>query len=209
MTLAAPPLTSIFDLNSLTERAVDIVLLPSIAERAAIAEWLEANAVERMEARIRIEKKSPELYAYDASFDADVVQACVVTLEPVRARLKGEFHRRLRVPRNLHPGRRARTPELATKAIEIAYGEDEEAELLESTKFDIAAPILEELILALDPYPRAPGAALPMPETPKAPVQSPFAVLKGLKDVDPTAPNKAKDVANRPSGDQNRGKSKG
>ena len=55
-------------------------------------------------------------------------------------------------------------------------------EEIESLHYDLAGPLLEEFVLALDPYPRAPGGGISAP--PKAAddrPESPFAVLKGLK----------------------------
>jgi hypothetical protein len=40
---------------------------------------------------------------------------------------------------------------------------------------------MEEFLLAIDPYPRAPGVAFQPPEGVNEPPESPFAALKGLK----------------------------
>ena len=40
---------------------------------------------------------------------------------------------------------------------------------------------MEEFLLAIDPYPRAPGVAFQPPEGMADKPESPFAVLKGLK----------------------------
>jgi hypothetical protein len=53
-------------------------------------------------------------------------------------------------------------------------------EEIDSLHYDLTAPLIEEFILALDPYPRAPGVEFQAPEGEGAP-ESPFAVLKGLK----------------------------
>jgi hypothetical protein len=59
---------------------------------------------------------------------------------------------------------------------------------------------LEELSLALDPYPKAPGAAFEVPPEPPAPADNPFAVLEALK----RAP-----AARRPSAKRQPGKKQG
>ncbi len=54
--------------------------------------------------------------------------------------------------------------------------------MLESSVIDLAAPVLEELSLSLDPYPRKAGVEFAPPE--EAPARSPdnpFAVLGKLK----------------------------
>jgi hypothetical protein len=61
-----------------------------------------------------------------------------------------------------------------------AGGEDEPEEI-ESLHYDLAAPALEEYSLALDPYPRSPGAEFSLGTEPPQETDSPFAVLKGLK----------------------------
>jgi hypothetical protein len=59
--------------------------------------------------------------------------------------------------------------------------EEEGPDEIESLHIDLAAPVLEEFVLSLDPYPRAPGVEF-APKTPASDrPESPFAVLKGLK----------------------------
>ena len=53
-----------------------------------------------------------------------------------------------------------------------------------AARYDLAAPLLEEFLLALDPYPRAPGVVFESPETGEVPPPNPFAVLKALKGKD-------------------------
>jgi len=59
--------------------------------------------------------------------------------------------------------------------------EDEGPEEIESLHYDLAGPLLEEFVLALEPYPRRPGVAFEAPGDGSEPPESPFAVLKGLK----------------------------
>jgi hypothetical protein len=51
---------------------------------------------------------------------------------------------------------------------------------------DLGEAVTQQLALSLDPYPRAPGAALPEdltgPGEAQAPPESPFAALKTLKE---------------------------
>jgi len=59
--------------------------------------------------------------------------------------------------------------------------EDDVPEEISSLHYDLAAPLVEELVLAIDPYPRAPGVEFAPPEDGEQAPESPFAVLKGLK----------------------------
>jgi hypothetical protein len=59
--------------------------------------------------------------------------------------------------------------------------QEEGPEEIDSLHLDLATPVLEEFALSLDPYPRRPGVEF-APESPDSePPESPFAVLKGLK----------------------------
>jgi hypothetical protein len=59
--------------------------------------------------------------------------------------------------------------------------EEEGPEEIQSLHVDLAAPMLEEFALSLEPYPRRPGVEF-TPETGASDLpESPFAVLKGLK----------------------------
>jgi len=174
------PFSLLFDLGASPDRGAEIALAPSEAERQAISHWLGTEAVESFKANIQISREGNDRYAYLASFEADVVQACVVTLEPVPAHLSGEFRRSFRVlPRKA--ARRRKEP--APAEIDLSATDEDEPELLEGPIVDVAAPVLEELSLALDPYPRAPGAAFEAPPAEAIPSESPFAVLEKLKAV--------------------------
>ena len=59
--------------------------------------------------------------------------------------------------------------------------EEDAPEAIESLHYDLAAPALEEYSLALDPYPRAPGAEFSSPDGTSDARDNPFAVLKALK----------------------------
>jgi hypothetical protein len=67
------------------------------------------------------------------------------------------------------------------KEIVILPGDDDLPEEIESLHFDLAGPLIEEFLLAIDPYPRAPGVAFQAPEGMGAKPESPFDVLKRLK----------------------------
>ena len=50
-----------------------------------------------------------------------------------------------------------------------------------SLDYDLAVPVLEEFVLAIDPYPRKDGTASRRPRNRTLAPESPFAVLKRLK----------------------------
>ena len=172
----APGFNQTFDLAALGDEDRIVVLRPGGSECAAVAEWLGVSAVEMLEAEVRLSRKDLNSYRYDARFAADVVQACVVTLQPVHSRLEGAFHRLYQV----FPRARRSQPRGSSRGA-ISLSDEEEPETIETTLIDIAEPVLEELSLALDPYPRAPGVAFEAPAEQVSPGDRPFAVLKALK----------------------------
>lgn len=180
------PYTSTFDLARLSDRGVDLTLSPDASERAQLAAWLGALEVPRFAATIRLTRGADDHFGYEADFDAEVVQACVVTLEPVRSVHTGTARRRYRLlPKT------ARRPKQAVEIVDV--GDDEEApEALSGTLLDVAAPVLEELNLVLDPYPRAPGVTFEAPRNEPKAVESPFAVLAKLKTAPAGKPKRRK-----------------
>lgn len=107
---------------------------------------------------------------------ADVVQPCVVTLKPVLQHIEERLVRRF-LPQ-VHLGE---TPE---GAVEIAPDEEDPPEPFDGSAIDLGPVIAEELVLAVDPYPRAPGAAVLREEAEAVAEPTPFAVLKALKEPD-------------------------
>jgi uncharacterized metal-binding protein YceD (DUF177 family) len=105
---------------------------------------------------------------------ACVVQACVVSLAPVPQRIDEPIVRRFLPPTRLGDG-------LAGPVV-IDIAEEDPPEPLAGDMVDLGPVITEHLVLALEPYPRAPGAVLPAESAGAAPEPSPFAVLKRLKD---------------------------
>lgn len=167
------PFEKFVELNTLSEAGIDVVLAPNDAERAQIADWSDVTAVPIFEAKVTLKRLSPSRFSYAANLKAEVVQPCSVTLEPVTQTIEQKFTRELHLT---HATRHR--PEL----VELApgAGEDEAPEEIESPRYNVAGPVLEEFSLAIDPYPRAPGVAYEPPQDDKP--ASPFAVLAKLKE---------------------------
>jgi uncharacterized metal-binding protein YceD (DUF177 family) len=167
------PFEKFVELTNLSEAGMDILLAPSEAERSQIADWSDVSAIPFFEAKVTLKRLSPSRFSYVAELRAEVIQPCSVTLEPVTQRIEERFSRELHLT---HATRHR--PEL----VELApgAGEDEAPEEIESSRYNVAGPVLEELSLAIDPYPRAPGVAYEAPAEDKPP--SPFAALAKLKE---------------------------
>ncbi|HEY0302990.1 MAG TPA: YceD family protein [Rhizomicrobium sp.] len=179
MTTDAAPFRKPYDLGGLSRAGAEVQVAASGEELARIARWADVKAVEAFGAMVTLRKHSANNFSFDAVLVAEIVQDCVVTLEPVRSRIERPVHRELHL--TAHTRHRG-DPEIA---LGEQAGADDLPEEIESLEYDLAAPLLEELVLAIDPYPRAPGVEFAPPADPGAapePRESPFAVLKSLKN---------------------------
>jgi uncharacterized metal-binding protein YceD (DUF177 family) len=178
MSAASPPYSHPVELAGISDQGVELSLAPAADERARIAAWMGILELVSLDARVRLMHVKDDDYSYEAEYRAEVLQSCVVTLDPVRAAHAGALSRLYRVARP--PSRRA-----AREMVVASEGDEDAPEVLSGSLLDIAAPVLEELTLALDPYPRAPGVAFEPPKEEVKASDSPFAVLAKLKDRSP------------------------
>ena len=125
------------------------------AERRALARRFGLLELRALRGHGRLERRGAEL-VLRGWLEADVVQECVVSLEPAPARLRQPIERRYR----LH-GARAAAPQRFEPHGTVVLDDDEiEVEPVLGREIDVGEVFAEELGLALEPYPRAPGAAL-------------------------------------------------
>lgn len=166
--------------------AIPVDVRADAAERRALAERFGLLAVHSLRGHGRVERGSePGELVLRGWLEADVVQACVISLEPVPARLRQPVERRYRPIEA--GGAEWQHPE--PHGVEVLADDEEEVEPLIGGAIDLGEAFAEELGLALDPYPRAAGAALdagPLP--PHVSVGSehgastPFAALRQLQE---------------------------
>ncbi len=174
------PFQELYDLGDLGRGTAELRLTADADQRARIAKWADIQGVESFAAEVVLRKHAANSFSFDAELTADIVQDCVVTLEPVRSHIERHIHR------ELHLAHHMRHRSDTTIALSQHAGEDDVPEEIDSLEYDLAGPLLEELVLAIDPYPRAPGVefAAPEPAAPEPKPESPFAVLKSLKTQD-------------------------
>ena len=173
------PLSQTYNFARLGNAGDAVTVTADATQRAAIARWAGVLSLEDFAAKVDIRKLASNRFGLAFVLKADVTQACVVTLEPVSAHLEHCFSRELQFTG--HTARRkSAEPESAPEVV-VDSLEDEGPEEIESLHYDLAVPVLEEFVLALEPYPRRPGVAFEPPADGLEPLESPFAVLKGLK----------------------------
>jgi hypothetical protein len=169
------PLERIYDLSDLSVAGTEVTIDAKPEQRAKIAAWLEVESVEKFVGVIALRKLSMNRYRYEAVLKCHLTQSSVVTLEPLQTRIEERFSR------ELHVAYRSRHAPEPDRELTLSAADDDAPEEIESPHYDLAAPLLEELSLALDPYPRAGDESFSLPDAPQAKPDSPFAVLKKLK----------------------------
>ncbi|MBV9548888.1 MAG: DUF177 domain-containing protein [Alphaproteobacteria bacterium] len=162
-----------FNLARLGNAGDQVRLEAGEAERSAIAALAGVLSLSRFVATVTLQKTGPTKFLLSYELEAEVVQSCVVTLEPVASQIRRSFRREL----HFQGHERSAAP----AASDISPDEADEVENITSLHFDLAGPAIEEFLLALDPYPRRPGVEFDPGEDAKARAESPFAALKSLK----------------------------
>jgi uncharacterized metal-binding protein YceD (DUF177 family) len=143
---------------------LDVVVEAGAAECAAIAQRMNVPAVLALTCRFHLERDTSGSLLAFGKLEARVVQTCVVSLEDFTAAVEERFTA-LCVPEG------EESDDVDPEALdEIVYSDG---------MLDLGEAAAEQLALALDPYPRAPGAELP--EIPDDPEAQPFASLEALR----------------------------
>jgi len=163
-----------------------LAIAASEAERNGLAERFRIPAVLTLAADLTVYPAGKDGHFHlTGRVVADVVQTCVVSLEPVPEHVDIEISRHF-VPAH----------ELAAEEQPAKDGDDDEGDAdwldpdgddppdpIIDNRLDIGGAVAEEVALALDPYPRKPDAKLPEGYKPDGESEppSPFAVLAKLK----------------------------
>lgn len=117
-------------------------IVADAAERAALADRFDLVAIADLRASGRLAwLPGGEVLVLEGRLEAEVTQRCVRTLEPVPARLSVPLRRSFV------------TQPAGTEAI-VVDPEADEPEPLEGGRLDLGEIAAEELVLALDPYPK-------------------------------------------------------
>jgi uncharacterized metal-binding protein YceD (DUF177 family) len=141
-----------------------LLLVASEAERAALAERFGLLALLSLPGELQLRPGPEGRVLVTGRLMAEVEQACVVTLEPVRQLVDEMVAWRL-LPDGVEP----------------SDGDEDPDDLpAEAGAVDMGEALAQQLSLALDPYPRAPGAELPAEATDGG-AHGPFAALAKLK----------------------------
>jgi len=142
------------------------------AERQALAARFGLVSLDALGAGLELRRQAGDIIHVSGHLSADVVQSCVVSLVPIPAHIEADF------------------------AIDYGAGVPDEGDEFDPLGPDAPEPIIggqidlgeaiaQQLAVALDPYPRAPGAVLETtalsPAEENIGKKQPFAALAALK----------------------------
>jgi uncharacterized metal-binding protein YceD (DUF177 family) len=151
----------------------------SAAERQAVAEVANLREVLSVHASFDVVPKSGGRVHVTGHVRARVGQTCVVTLDPIENEIDEEI--------DLMFAPEAEARRLAD-LIEEGRDDAEPTEVVDSPEaivggiIDLGRLATDALFLAIDPYPRKPGAVFEAEVIAADPEDHPFAVLKALQD---------------------------
>ena len=172
--MSTVPLERFHDLSDVHEPGYTLDIAPGPEELRALAKWAGVEEVTRLHAHIEVHAHSRTRFTEEIAFEADIVQSCVVTLQPVHTHIARKLTRALHVMPGVE-----RFADKGGSVPSASVGDDSPDEI-DSPVYDLGTPLREELVLAIDPYPRAPGVAFEPPADDDHP-ESPFAILEKLK----------------------------
>ncbi len=139
-------------------------LAAGAAECAALAARFDLLAIEALTAELRLKPGLEGVVHVTGKLMAELTQACGITLVPVRQSISEDVTWRL-LPEGMEP----------------SDGEDDPDDIeTEQGVADLGEALAQQLALAIDPYPRAPGAQLAEGLTDEG-AHGPFAKLLTLK----------------------------
>ena len=143
---------------------LSLTIAATAEERAALARRFDLLALHELSAELHLAPGEESVVHVSGRLTASLEQACGITLVPVRQAVEEALAWRL-LPEGMEP----------------ADGEDDPDDIeTEQGVADLGEALAQQLSLAIDPYPRAPGAEMPG-HLSEGGAHGPFAKLLTLK----------------------------
>jgi uncharacterized metal-binding protein YceD (DUF177 family) len=167
-----PELSRPLKVEKITANGVEETILAGERERRALSARFDLVEIKSLQAKLVVRpKQAGTNFAVDGSLKAEVVQRCVVTLEPLSSVIEQPIHVHFAAPELMGAG-------AAERALD-----EEDMEAITDGVIDLGELVAQHLGLALDPYPRKEGLPPVEAEFGDKPLESsPFAKLAALKD---------------------------
>jgi uncharacterized metal-binding protein YceD (DUF177 family) len=142
------------------------------AQLQQIVGHLGLASCEQVSADLTLEPARGDAVHVTGTVKARLHQACVITLDAVPVTIVENIDVRFAPPEKLGP--------ISKAEIERTLEDEDPPEPLENGSIDVWALAIDHIAVALDPYPRKPGATLAADIEPPI-KESPFAALAALK----------------------------
>jgi Large ribosomal RNA subunit accumulation protein YceD len=165
-----PPWSVPVAVHDVPETGLRLTLAADERTRASIAQLAQIRALPRFEASFELGRRSREGLHVVGRISANVGQTCVVTLDPVDNQVEENIDLVFApTPASIGDG--------SGSVEDVVF---DSPEPLINGVVDLGAIATEFLLLAIDPYPRKPGAVF-HPPAPSDDSDHPFAALAVLK----------------------------
>ena len=168
----ASPIAFPVSVRRLPQRGFPLVIEANEQQRAALAEAHMLLSVDSFRAELMLTNWKRGGVQITGTVEASVVQACIVSLEPIPAKIDESIDA-IFVPESSPLAK----PDIEEGELFLAADGPDGPETFDGETIDAGAVAEEFFALALDPYPRKQGAtvAAPVDDDPEA---SPFAKLR-------------------------------
>ena len=152
--MSKPEFSRLTQLDDIPEVGITHTIEATAAEREALACRFDAVAIESLRAEVSVHpEQGRACWQVEGRVLGQVVQQCVVTLNPLRTQSDFTFERRYA---SETPGGAWREPWHEGDAV-LTLDQDDAPELLTGDVIDLGEIVAEEFALALNPFPRAAG----------------------------------------------------
>jgi uncharacterized metal-binding protein YceD (DUF177 family) len=142
----------VVDLDRMGAGSAALEIAPSEGERAALAKRFGFLGLPAFSARVTVDRRPGGQVVVEGRLRGRIVQACVLTLDPVTQDLDDAF--RIVFKQDM-------ADDLDPESGEAVLNAQADApEPLAGNMLDVGEIVAEQLSLAADPYPRRPGAKL-------------------------------------------------
>lgn len=172
------------DTETLDEKGVTKTITADDEAREALARRLKVDGIKSLSADITVMPVSGGAVEVSGTFKADILQTCVVTLEPMETHteepLEGWFTDREKTL-SFAKARQDRDTKKGHVEVEM-LDEHHDPEDMVDGHIDLGELVVQHLSLAIDPYPHKPGVSFESgDDKPRKPVNNPFEALKDLQ----------------------------
>lgn len=175
---SAPVMDATIRIDNIPPAGRDVDVDADADQRVVIAERMNVTLVQKLVAHMNAKRFRGGIRVL-GTLDAIIEQPCVISFVSVSQTIHEEIDR-IFLPQTDRHHHAPKNDEILIDA----EGEDE-PDIFDGNEVDLSELVLETLALAIDPYPRAKGAAVDTAKLDKDEGEvSPFSALKALKTTD-------------------------